>query len=399
MAKLIHAQTNFTAGEISPRMKGRGDVARYQNGAERIENAIVVVHGGAMRRAGFRYLAATKHANRRCRLIRYVFSTEVAYVLEFGHQYVRVFDGATGAVIVDDALDPIEIASPYTEAQLFDVTVKQSADAMFLFHPDVPTQQLQRLSGNLWVMRPIQWVTEPFAEIGHTPNARLTIDNPAVGAGRSFTTEDVAPPDAPTAVVATPFNGAAAVNFTPPADTGGAPITGYTVTVSPGGAEVFSPVRPVGVPGLTNGQAYTFTVKAHNKAGASDASAASAPVTPLASLPGGSITATATPAIYNAQVFNGTFEISQGPTASGTGGVAPYTAIWSKQSGDPAITVVGSNGNRVIFRSHGINTVRYATLRATVTDAIGSVGTVDVPISVAHSGQWGGGGGDGEIVP
>lgn len=38
-------KTNFTAGEVSPRLMGRVDIARYANGAKVIENAVVVVQG------------------------------------------------------------------------------------------------------------------------------------------------------------------------------------------------------------------------------------------------------------------------------------------------------------------------------------------------------------------
>lgn len=43
-------KTNFTAGEVSPRLMGRVDIARYANGAKIIENAVVVVQGGVVRR-------------------------------------------------------------------------------------------------------------------------------------------------------------------------------------------------------------------------------------------------------------------------------------------------------------------------------------------------------------
>ncbi|EKO1546247.1 hypothetical protein VZ882_004986, partial [Salmonella enterica] len=45
-------KTNFTAGEVSPRLMGRVDIARYANGAKIIENAVVVVQGGVVRRPG-----------------------------------------------------------------------------------------------------------------------------------------------------------------------------------------------------------------------------------------------------------------------------------------------------------------------------------------------------------
>src|SRR3546814_2924492 len=54
MPKTAIIQTDFSAGELTPRMKGRVDTSRYQKGAETIENAVVAVHGGVDRRGGFR---------------------------------------------------------------------------------------------------------------------------------------------------------------------------------------------------------------------------------------------------------------------------------------------------------------------------------------------------------
>ncbi|GIG38745.1 endo-1,4-beta-xylanase [Cellulomonas phragmiteti] len=93
-------------------------------------------------------------------------------------------------------------------------------------------------------------------------------------------------PAAPTEVLATAASGSATVSWTPPADDGGSPVTGTTVTASPGGATCVSETSSCVVTGLTNGRAYTFTVVASNAAGDSEASAPSAPVTPSA-LPGG----------------------------------------------------------------------------------------------------------------
>ena len=73
------------------------------------------------------------------------------------------------------------------------------------------------------------------------------------------------------------------MTFTAPASNGGAAITGYTATSSPGGFTgtcAGAAACPITVTGLTNGTAYTFTVTATNSAGTGAASAASNSVTP-----------------------------------------------------------------------------------------------------------------------
>jgi hypothetical protein len=89
------------------------------------------------------------------------------------------------------------------------------------------------------------------------------------------------PPGAPTAVSAVAGNGQATVSFTAPTNTGGADITSYTVTSSPGAFTGTGASSPIIVTGLTNGTAYTFTVTATNSAGTSAASSASVAVTPF----------------------------------------------------------------------------------------------------------------------
>lgn len=89
-------------------------------------------------------------------------------------------------------------------------------------------------------------------------------------------------PDAPTGVSASAGSGQATVSFTPPAGDGGSPITSYEVTSNPDGITASGPGSPIVVPGLTNGRAYTFTVKAINGIESSSPSAASTAVTPMA---------------------------------------------------------------------------------------------------------------------
>jgi hypothetical protein len=102
---------------------------------------------------------------------------------------------------------------------------------------------------------------------------------PASAVSNSVTLAPATVPGAPTIGIASAGNTEAIVRFTTPASNGGSAITGYTVTSSPGNITRTGIASPITVTGLTNGTAYTFTVKATNAIGTGPASAASNSVT------------------------------------------------------------------------------------------------------------------------
>lgn len=89
-------------------------------------------------------------------------------------------------------------------------------------------------------------------------------------------------PGAPTIGAVTAGNGSCQVAFTAPGSDGGATITGYTATSTPGSFTGTAASSPITVTGLSNGTGYTFTVYATNSAGNSSNSSASATCTPAA---------------------------------------------------------------------------------------------------------------------
>jgi hypothetical protein len=394
VAKFDYPQTNFTAGEISPKLYGRWDIARYQNGAAIIENGLPVVHGGVDRRDGFGYLAPSKlDEDNGVRLIGFVYSSSQSYMLEFGHLYMRLF-ASNGAVILNSGLTPLELVSPYTRDQLAAIEYTQRGDTLLLFHGDVPVHRLRRLSATAWSLQPVPFITEPFTEQGHVPDTTLGLSSSAVGAGRIFTAGVGAAPASPTAVSASPRNASAIVAFTP-GNVGGAAVSAYTVTSAPGGLVGTGLASPIRVDGLTNGVAYTFTVTATNVFGTSAPSAASAPVTPLASLPSPTLTVTTTPHnFYAGRQPNGTRNGLIGPTASAIGGTAPFTYLWERVGGDSSLTVYRSNQAQLLFSSVGFEAEYYASFRCTVTDVFGLVGQGFCNVTCAH-----GAGGGGGVVP
>lgn len=92
------------------------------------------------------------------------------------------------------------------------------------------------------------------------------------------------PPGAPTGVSAAVGDGFAEVRWTLPANPGSGPVTGYIVTMSPGGLQFAVPAGEVSrtIPGLTFGTSYQFTVAAVGRVGSGPASQPSNAVTLLA---------------------------------------------------------------------------------------------------------------------
>lgn len=185
MPKVNYLNTNFTAGEISPRLYGRVDIARYQNGAKTITNAWPVIHGGVMRRHGTKYVAETKDSTKASRLIPFVFSVDQTFVLEFGHNYIRFYKSS--AQVLSAPSTPYEITTTYTEAQLPDIAYAQGADTIILVHPDHPPRRLRRFGDTNWTLDDIAFDPMPYDEVGHTPATTGTLSASTVGTGRTLT--------------------------------------------------------------------------------------------------------------------------------------------------------------------------------------------------------------------
>ena len=90
------------------------------------------------------------------------------------------------------------------------------------------------------------------------------------------------PASAPRDVSAIAGDASASVSWTAPASSGSYPVTNYLVMSAPSGQMCLTSTLTCDVTGLSNGTAYTFTVKALTGAGWSSPSAPSNAVTPLA---------------------------------------------------------------------------------------------------------------------
>ena len=112
MARTHPIQTNFTAGELSPKLFGQTNLDKYSNGVETLENMTVFPQGGATRRSGSRFICEVKNSANTTRLIPFEFNDEQAYVLEFGDQYIRFFKDQGQITEADKTITGITKANP-----------------------------------------------------------------------------------------------------------------------------------------------------------------------------------------------------------------------------------------------------------------------------------------------
>lgn len=184
-------QPSFAGGEIAPNVYGRVDLAKYSVALRRCRNFIVRQYGGIENRPGTRFIAEAKYPNRKCRLIPFQFSTVQTYALEFGHLYMRVYKD--GGQVLTSSNVIYELATPYQEADLFDLKFTQSADVMTICHPSYAPRELQRFAHDNWALVEVVTKNGPFEDInidesktvyssGETGTVTLTASSAIFGA-------------------------------------------------------------------------------------------------------------------------------------------------------------------------------------------------------------------------
>ena len=183
MARVAVQLTNFTGGELSPRLDGRNDLQKYPTGCKTLENMIVYPHGSAARRSGTQFVAEVKDSSKETRLIPFEFSTTQTYMLEFGDQYIRFYKD-NGQILSGGSA--YEISSPYLEAELFDIKYAQSADVMYICHPNHPVKKLARTGHTSWTLTSVDFQNGPFMD-HNIETTTLTAGHTSVGSSGNLT--------------------------------------------------------------------------------------------------------------------------------------------------------------------------------------------------------------------
>lgn len=91
MARIHSIQTSFNLGEITPKMYGRVDLAKYGSSLATMYNMLPSPYGGAFRRPGTQFVAEALDSTKNIRLIPFIFSESQTYMLEFSDQTLRFY--------------------------------------------------------------------------------------------------------------------------------------------------------------------------------------------------------------------------------------------------------------------------------------------------------------------
>jgi hypothetical protein len=223
---------SFAAGEISPELYGRIDLAKFQTGLKKCLNFTVLPHGPADRRPGLRYCVESRTSTSAVRLIPFAYSAEQTVILEFGDQYVRflvegealleanqaivsivgstvtvtghgwatgddVFIGTRFHRITVTGADTFTtadlwgnattaagataarvytLATPYVAADLFDLHYAQNSDVLTITHPTYAARELARLGATNWTLTAISFT--PSATVPTGVGVVATIGTP-----------------------------------------------------------------------------------------------------------------------------------------------------------------------------------------------------------------------------
>jgi hypothetical protein len=164
---------DFSAGELSKRALGRSNSNLYARGLRECVNFLPLPEGGLQTRPGTIDVAEIKTSANKGRLIPFKFGRGSAFALEFGDLYFRVYRNNAGTY---ERVGTVEVTSPYATADLPEIQFTQSADTLYLFHPDYYPRKVLRRTDDDWDIAKLQFNPEPTSTIDYYPNHTLNIE-------------------------------------------------------------------------------------------------------------------------------------------------------------------------------------------------------------------------------
>ncbi|KKL81516.1 hypothetical protein LCGC14_1993990, partial [marine sediment metagenome] len=96
------------------------------------------------------------------RMMPFIFSDTIAYMIEFGNKYARFYFGGEPLLGAGDT--HVEIITPYLPEELYQLQTNQIADVMWSVHANHPQAQLKRTTVTTFILEDIEFKKGPFLE-------------------------------------------------------------------------------------------------------------------------------------------------------------------------------------------------------------------------------------------
>jgi hypothetical protein len=119
-------------------------------------------------------------AYRTIRILDFIYSSTVAYKIELGNEYARIFYG-------DSVVDTID--TPYLTAHLFELRYRQIGDVVWIVHKNYAPRKLSRTGETTFTLEAIEFKGGPFLVRNdiNDPNSPATLACTATGVGAGGT--------------------------------------------------------------------------------------------------------------------------------------------------------------------------------------------------------------------
>ena len=135
-------QTNFSAGQVDPRMLGREDTGVFANAGETLLNNSPLVQGGIRRRPGTEYIANVGTVTR---LEKFRFNDTQLYLFVFQHTVLKIYN-PTGTLLQTIT------GAPWTTDNLWEFRFTTSGDTTIIVHEDFTIRKLLRTGATTFTL-------------------------------------------------------------------------------------------------------------------------------------------------------------------------------------------------------------------------------------------------------
>lgn len=205
-------QPSFSAGEVSPEIIARVDIAKRYSAVKKLRNFYSSPQGGIKNRPGTRFVAETKDSTKHALVQEFIFNEEQSYVMEYGHEYVRFYTNGAQLEIDDSDVaawvsggpydegdyvtynntiyyaladntstlvpsvnttywvgqsiyerpTPYTSSATYSQADIFQLRFESSGDIIWITHPDYQPRTLTRYAATDWRLETYEPEDGPF---------------------------------------------------------------------------------------------------------------------------------------------------------------------------------------------------------------------------------------------